>query len=346
MNVYYKETTTPASFSGINKISSHARKSTKYVSKKLNELDAYTLHKPARKRFERSKVVVGGVNNQFDSDLFDVTAYKKWNAGYSYILIVIDVFSRYLMTEPLKSKRSSEVAKALSKVLRRRSCINFRSDAGGEFNNKIVSKLLSSKLIKHIIARNTETKANYAEMVIRTLSKKMFRYFTENNTYKWKNVLENLVTSYKNTLYRTIGKAPSDVTKENEADVFRRLYLNDLKPARPYSLEIGAVVRMSVLKGNFKKDRDENWTRELFIVISRYRRSGLPLYKVKDWSGDLLVGSFYEEELQSIRVDAATEYKIDRVIRSRVKNGKKQLLVHWLGWPTKFDSWIDARSVK
>ena len=40
----------------------------------------------------RSKVVVGGINNQLDSDLFDVSAYKKWNAGYSYILIVIDVF--------------------------------------------------------------------------------------------------------------------------------------------------------------------------------------------------------------------------------------------------------------
>ena len=77
--------------------------------------------------------------------------------------------SRYVMTEPLKSKRASEVVKVLDKVFRHRTCINSRSDAGCEFNNK-VSKLLASKSIKHIIARNPKTKANYVERVIRTLT--------------------------------------------------------------------------------------------------------------------------------------------------------------------------------
>lgn len=337
MEKYYTTPSVPASFSGVNKISRHSKKAVEGVRKTLNQNETYSLHKPVRRRFDRSAVVVGGINNQFDGDLFDVTKYKKWNNGYSYMLIVIDVFSRFLMLVSLKTKKGMEVKDALQKILDKNKCINYRSDSGGEFVNSHVSKLLKDRSIKHFIARNTETKASYSERVIRTLSK---------NTFKWIDVIQDMVSSYNKTYHRTIKMAPADVNTKNQGELWKRLYLGNARAPIHYKLDVGSVVRMSVLKSGFKKERDENWTRELFIITTRYRRSGIPLYKLKDWDGDAIVGSFYEAELQSVIVDESTEYKIDKILGKRIKNGQKQVLVSWRGWGKKYNSYIEAKLIK
>jgi Chromo (CHRromatin Organisation MOdifier) domain len=51
---------------------------------------------------------------------------------------------------------------------------------------------------------------------------------------------------------------------------------------------------------------------------------------------------FYAEELQPINVKDAV-YKIEKVLRKRkLKNGKTQLFVKWLGWDDTHNSWIDG----
>ena len=44
-----------------------------------------------------------------------------------------------------------------------------------------------------------QTKANYAEIVIRTLKTMMYRYFTHKQTYKYEDVLQVLVSNYNNS---------------------------------------------------------------------------------------------------------------------------------------------------
>ena len=64
------------------------------VPRWLSEQDAYTLHKPVRRRFKRRCVVVGGPNQQWQADLVDVSRLKKTNDGTSFLLTIIDVFSK------------------------------------------------------------------------------------------------------------------------------------------------------------------------------------------------------------------------------------------------------------
>ena len=54
---------------------------------------AYTLHKPAGRRFKRNQVFVNGKDEQWQADLVDVQALKKDNDGYRFLLTVIDVLS-------------------------------------------------------------------------------------------------------------------------------------------------------------------------------------------------------------------------------------------------------------
>ena len=79
---------------------------------------------PEKKIFRISSIVVGGINNQLDADLYDLSSYKKWKDKYAYILVRIDEFSRFALVEPLKTKKAKEVKQALEKVLRKHSCYN------------------------------------------------------------------------------------------------------------------------------------------------------------------------------------------------------------------------------
>ena len=49
-----------------------------YVKQWLASQDAYTLHKPARRKFNRNRIVVQGVDDQWQVDLYDMNHLAKF----------------------------------------------------------------------------------------------------------------------------------------------------------------------------------------------------------------------------------------------------------------------------
>ena len=113
-----------------------------------------------------------------------------------------------------------------------------------------------------------------------------------------------------------------------------------------YKFQVGDVVRLSKLPGTFDKETDQKWTDELFRITTRSLNQGIPKYVVKDFDNDPIIDQFSNEELQKVLVDEGTHYDVDEILHKRKRNGKTQLLVHWVGWPSKFDSWIDEDQLK
>ena len=69
--------------------------------------------------------------------------------------------------------------------------------------------------------------------------------------------------------------------------------------------------------------------------------------QIKDWSNDPVKGMFYSAELQKVELkDPNPEYKIEKIIKRRTRNKVKEVLVKWLGWHRKFNSWIPESEVK
>jgi hypothetical protein len=63
------------------------------------------LHKPVRQNFERRKVIIkGGVDDTHTIDLSSMLEWKNENDGYCYILVCMDVLSRYAWLIPQKTK--------------------------------------------------------------------------------------------------------------------------------------------------------------------------------------------------------------------------------------------------
>lgn len=100
----------PSSFSSADKVYKEIKKEGKYeLSKKqvediLKEIETYSVQRPARKNFKRNKVIVSSMGEQMDGDLTSMENVSKYNSGTKFLLVLIDVFSRFLIIRPLKDK--------------------------------------------------------------------------------------------------------------------------------------------------------------------------------------------------------------------------------------------------
>ena len=75
-----------------------------------------SVHRPIRKNFKRRAVMVPSIYHTVFSDLIEYRNLKSFNKNYSYILVVIDAFSRYAWTRPLKNKEAKSCAEALDDI--------------------------------------------------------------------------------------------------------------------------------------------------------------------------------------------------------------------------------------
>ena len=55
--------------------------------------ESYSLNKGFKRKFQRGRVVVEDIDDQFDIDLASLIYYADENDGYKYLLVVIDIFS-------------------------------------------------------------------------------------------------------------------------------------------------------------------------------------------------------------------------------------------------------------
>ena len=97
----YFDSENPASYGGLDKLYRHVKSeglniSKGQIKKWLSQQSIYTKHRPVKRTFKRTRVVVPSKFYQFDSDTVSMTKYEKYNHGYRYILIVIDILSRYV----------------------------------------------------------------------------------------------------------------------------------------------------------------------------------------------------------------------------------------------------------
>ena len=288
-----------------------------------------------------------------DSDTANYEKYASSNDRYKYIAVFIDILSHFLYTVPLKSLTSREMAEAMSKVFESNKPTLLRSDRGKEYADK-AAKFMEDQGVKHI-ATSDHSKANYAERVIRTIKTKLGRYMTYNRTRRWIDALTNVTDSYNNTYHRTIKMSPKEALVTEDPVLWKTQYETPKKrrkvaspkkkkesqPKPIYKFKVGDVVRLSKLPGSLDKETDQKWTDELFRVTTRSLNQGIPKYEVKDFANDSIIDKFLNDELQKVWVDEGTHYDVEEVLRKRRRKGKTQVLVHWLGWPSKFDSWID-----
>ena len=304
-----------------------------------NEL-ADELHKPIRRKFRKRRVIAKTVDDIWAADLVFMTQFADDNDEYKYLLMIIDVFSKYGFIVPLRRKTAAEVAQGFKTVFHESGRIPKRLwvDDGKEFYNKTMTKLLAVNDIKMYSTKNEE-KATVVERWNRTIRRIMWKYFTANDTRKYIDILPALVKKYNNTYHHSIKCKPVEaIDLKNFNRVFKALYGNMKHLVVKPKFKVGDVVRIDKKKRKFEKGYTPYWTEEIF-TISKVQNTTPPTYRIKDSKGEELQGSFYESELQ--KSTQTTIFRIEDILKERTtKSGQKQIYVKWKGYNKSFNSWI------
>lgn len=296
------------------------------------------LHKPARKNFKRRRIVIKGLDDLWQADLAEMQQHAKENNKFRYILVVIDCFSKFVWAKPLKDKTGLEVTETMDAIFTesKRSCRNLNTDQGTEFYNVSFKKLMKKYNINHY-STYTVKKAAIVERVIRTLKEKLYKYFSLNGSYRWIDILGDIINIYNNQHHRTIGMKPSDVSKQNEKEILKSTY-NHINLATPHQYKNGDIVRISKNKHVFSKGYTPNWTTELFKIV-KVGITNPTTYLLEDLEGQPISGCFYDQELQKTKIPDV--YLVEKVLRKRGNN----VYVKWLGFNASHNSWINVKDI-
>ena len=333
------------SFSGVQKLQKalKQKRRSKKIQSWLSSQDTYTLHKPVRHHFTRGKIIVNGIDDQWQADLADMHHLAPRNKGYKYILTCIDILSKYAWAVLIKDKSAQSLVKAFGQILKQgRKPNRLQTDQGKEFVNALLQQFLKRQGIAFFTTYNEEIKASVVERFNRTLKTKMWKYFTQYHTDTYIDVLEDLVWSYNHTYHRSIKMCPVDVTHDKEELVWQTLYGQDRKFTPP-KLAVGDYVRISKVKHMFRKGYLPNWSQELYIIEMVLKHKPVR-YVIKDEKGEVLKGSFYEPELQKV-VKKDNIYQVEAILDERKRQKQVEVLVKWVGYPDKFNSWINKKEL-
>ena len=275
---------------------SYSKKIVRYLRKNKT----HSLHKPLRKNFKRRRIITRYPGHIVQMDLVDMQKFSGSNSGYSYILVVIDLFSKRLWLRALKTKEGKETADGIRTVI---SDMGFPIqtvifDEGKEFLNKYVGILFSQFSI-HSYSIKTKTKAGAVERVNRTIKNIIWKIFTQTGRKRWIDALEDIQDNYNNTWHRTIKMSPNEVTWGNRRKVFKNMYpdINDTFDCR---LKRGDTVRIALNKDKFEKGYTVNWSEDLFTISKSFQRSGVCWYRLKDSTGNIYPKGKYFFQLNKV----------------------------------------------
>lgn len=297
------------------------------------------LHRPARKNFIRRRVKIKGIDDLWQADLVEMIPYARENAGFKYLLTVIDAFSKFAWVVPIKNKSSQLIVAAFHEIFMHSQRIprNLQTDMGTEFYNKDFKQLMIQNKINHY-STFSSIKAGIVERFNRTLKDRMWKMFSLQGSYKWKNILESLVNEYNNKKHRTIKLAPIDVSKRNEKQILKQVYTVRRKIIHHTKFHIGDYVRISKFKTVFEKGYTPNWSTEIFKVKNINHKFPVT-YLLEDYQGNSIAGRFYEQELQ--KTNQPDSYLVEKVLK---RKGSK-VYVKWLGFGSSHNSWINKKDI-
>ena len=313
-----------------------------HVGRWLDLQEPVSLHKNVRKNFPRNPIHVRVPFYQYGIDLIDFTAYKDYNKGKKWILLLIDIFSKKIYVRTLKSKTGIEVSLFLEEILKELPIKPrvISADLGPEFWNQHVQKVLKKYNI-HLFLTQGVKKNAVVERVNRTFEELIWTLFDTTKDRKYLDQLQNIAESYNEAVHSRTKIPPNKVNHLNAHIVYKNLYGHLPSKRKTPKFKSGDVVRIALLHDPFAKKFEQKWGRAVFKIHGKpYFPSGgiYPMYKVEELDGTLMPGKYYEPELMKLDKDRyLTKFKFPYEV---IRKDKRGTFVRWLGYKKKYDSYL------
>ena len=236
--------------------------------------------KPPKKYYPTNKTDIYYIDDIWSLDILDLKNYgPKNNRGYRYVLVIIDNFSKFGWTSPLKNKNAQTIKDSFENILTnsKRKPNLIETDRGKEFYNNIFQDFLNKNNIK-LYSRNSSYGAVFAERFNRTIRDLLKKIVFEQGDANWIDILPTITEQYNNRRHTSTKLSPKDAfLKKNEGYVYKNL-LDKRKKVKP-KYEIGDLVRTADLKKTFSKGDTTNWSYKMY-KITEIINDTIPSYKI------------------------------------------------------------------
>ena len=236
--------------------------------------------KPPKKNYITNKTDVYYIDDIWSLDILDLKDYgPENNRGYRYILVIIDNFSKYGWTTPLKNKNAQTIKDSFENIMisSKRKPNLIETDRGKEFYNNIFQDFLNKNNIK-LYSRNTSLVAVFAERFNRTIRDLLKKIVFERGDANWIDLLPTITKQYNNRIHSSSKLTPKDASlKKNEGYVYKNL-LDKRKKITP-KFQINDLVRVADLKKTFSKGDTTNWSYKLY-KITEIINDTIPAYRI------------------------------------------------------------------
>ena len=235
---------------------------------------------PPKRNYPTNKIVYNHIDEIWSIDLADTIDYKiSNNKGFRHIFIIIDNFSKYLWTIPLKNKYSKTKTQEFSYTLTtsKRRPLKIECDRGAEFFNSIFQKFLKSETFQHF-SRFTDKGSSIAERMIRTVRNLLKKPEFSACKADWLSELPSVFKQFDNTIHSSIKTTPNQASKNvNEREIYSNLR-KDREVQKP-KFKIGQLVKSSDIRKVFSKGDSTNYSYKLYR-ISEVLLDTIPCYRI------------------------------------------------------------------
>lgn len=216
-----------------------------------------------RKPRPLGRILAFAPNQKWQCDISFLDKFGTTNKNYKYLLLVVDVFSRYAWAIPLKTKNISEVVDAFETIKAKPQILT--SDNGSEFVGKQFQDILEKKEISHITTILDDHHAlGIIDRLTRTLKNNIYKHFIADNNTHWYDKIDTIMKTYNDSPHRGIyGYTPSQAM--NDEDTIGVITTANLQLSRESmknkeEVKEGDSVRVKVRKDKFTRGYNPKWS--------------------------------------------------------------------------------------
>ena len=280
----------PSAYGSVQSLVKESNLPRKKVLEFLHGKKAYTKYRLPQRRFQRLGVMAKYINEIWCLDLAHMDKLADDNNGVKYLLVAIDVLSRFVRVQPMKDKTAAVTKLAFINMVNKEKPRMIWVDDGTEFEASF--KSYCKDLDIKIYHTFSETKAAYAERAIRSLKNIIYRYMEEAESSKYVHQLQAFVKTMNTRANRSTGKPPTNFTNIDALPMMLKSMKTPYKPR----LKPNDHVRISKKDITFRKGYKPQFTNEIFKIV-KICTVNPPTYELQDKDGEVIRGKFYEQEL-------------------------------------------------
>ena len=209
---------------------------------------------------------------EFQIDLFFITNNDLKNQKFRIGLAMIDVFSKYAVVVPIKSKQPPDLLAGIMEGINKmgKAPELIYSDEEGSLNSSVLKEYFDKEKIE---TYQTRGHSSFSERYIRTFKNMLFKRVEADEkkgkeNIQWTDYIFEIMLTYNNKMvHSATGLTPKEAKKpENELKVKANIAMNATKTRKYPDLEKGDKVKIFRKKDKLDKERKSNWLKEIQTI--------------------------------------------------------------------------------